>query len=246
MKRLAAFAFVLAAAGCALPSRAQVREEFHKTYPLTVAGRLSVDNVNGPVRITAWERNEVKVDAVKRGRSQGALDDARIIVDARADAIEIRTRYPEHSHDAASVEYTLIVPRHAALEGIRTVNGPVEIDGVAGAIRASTVNGNVAVRHGEGDADLHTTNGRVEADFARLGRTVSAKTVNGSIVLTLPRDAGARLTAKTVHGAVHSDFGLPVRHVGFGPGSDIETVIGGGGADVRLSTVNGAIDLRRQ
>jgi DUF4097 and DUF4098 domain-containing protein YvlB len=246
MKRLAAFAFVVAAAGCAIPSRAEVRDEFHKTYPLTATGRVSVSNVNGPVRITAWDRNEVKVDAVKRGRTERALEDARIIVDARADSVEIRTQYPEHSRDAASVEYTLSVPRHAALEGIGTVNGPVEIDGVIGGIRASSVNGNVAVRHGEGDADLHTTNGRVEADFARLGGAVSAKTVNGGIVLTLPRDASARLTAKTVHGGIHSDFALPVRRVGFGPGGDIVTVIGDGGADVRLSTVNGAIDLRRQ
>lgn len=246
MKRLAAFAFVVAVAGCVLPSCAQVRDEFHKTYPLTATGRVSVSNVNGAVRITAWDRNEVKVDAVKVGRTQRALEDARIVVDARADAVEIRTQYPEHSHNAASVEYTLSVPRHAALEGVGTVNGPVEIDGVAGAIRASSVNGNVGVRRGEGDADLHTTNGRVEASFARLGRTVSAKTVNGGIVLTLPGDASARLTAKTVHGGIHSDFALPVRRIGFGPGSDVVTVIGGGASDIRLSTVNGAIDLRRQ
>jgi hypothetical protein len=246
MKRLAAFAFVVAAAGCAIPSCAQVRDEFHKTYALTATGRVSVSNVNGAVRITAWDRNEVKVDAVKRGWSERALQDARIVVEARADAIEIRTQYPEHSRDAASVEYTLSVPRHAALEGIGTVNGPVEIDGAAGAIRASTVNGKVDVRRAEGDADLRTTNGRVEADFARLGRTLSAKTVNGGIVVTLPRDAGARLTARTVHGGIHGDFALPVRRVGFGPGSNLETVIGDGGADVRLSTVNGAIDLRRQ
>jgi DUF4097 and DUF4098 domain-containing protein YvlB len=246
MKRLAVFALVLAAAGCAISLRAEVREEFHKTYPLAAAGRVSVRNVNGAVRIAAWDRNEVKVDAVKRGRDKAALDQAEIVVDARADAIEVHTKYPDHTHDAASVDYSLTVPRQAALDGISTVNGSVEIDGVTGALRASSVNGNVDVRRAEGDADLHTTNGRVDAEFAKLGKTVSAKTVNGGVALTLPRDAGARLTAKTVHGGIHSDFDLPVRRIGWGPGSDVETVIGGGGADIRLSTVNGGIDLRRR
>jgi DUF4097 and DUF4098 domain-containing protein YvlB len=245
MRRAAVFALAMFA-GCALALRAEVTEEFHKSYPLPAGGRVSVNNVNGAVRVTAWNRAEVSVNAVKRGRTRESLDQAEIIVQTVNGAVEIRTKYPEHSRNSASVDYTISVPRAVELDGIGTVNGTVTIEGVAGGLRASTVNGNIHVLRAEGDADLHTTNGRVEADFAKLARSVSAKTVNGGISISLPESAGARVSVKTVHGDLHSDFDLPIRHVRFGPGTDVQAVIGGGGADVRLSTVNGGIDLRRR
>lgn len=246
MRRVAAFALAVFAAGCAVQLRAEVRDEFHRTYPLSAAGHVNVRNVNGGVHIAVWNRSEVKVDAVKRARTRESLDRAEIIVNAVNGGLEIRTKYPEHSHNNASVDYTITVPRAAELDGVGTVNGTVTIEGVTGAVRASSVNGDVQLLRAEGDADLRTTNGRVEADFARVAKSITAKTVNGGVAVSLPPSAGARLTAKTVHGAVHSDFDLPVRHLGFGPGMDVQAVIGGGGADVRLSTVNGGIDLRRR
>jgi DUF4097 and DUF4098 domain-containing protein YvlB len=246
MKRVAAFALAVFAAGCAIPLRAEVRDEFHRTFPVSASPHVNVKNVNGSVRVAVWNWNEVKVDAVKRGRTRESLDRAQIIADAVNGGLEIRTKYPEHSHNNASVDYTITVPRSAELDGVGTVNGTVTIEGATGSVRASTVNGDVQVLRGEGNADLRTTNGRVEADFARVATSITAKTVNGGIAISLPASAGARLTAKTVHGSVHSDFDLPVRHLGFGPGTDVQAVIGGGGADVRLSTVNGGIDLRRR
>ncbi len=246
MRRVAIFALAVLAAGCAIDLRAEVRDEFHRTYPLAAGGRISVKNVNGAVRISVWDRKEVKVDAVKRGRTQQSLDQAEIVVEAAGDAVEIRTKYPEHSRNSASVDYTISVPRAAGLDGVGTVNGNVTIEGVTGSVKASSVNGNVQVLRAEGNADLSTTNGRVDAEFAKLSGAVSAKTVNGGIAVALPPAAGARITAKTVHGELHSDFDLPVRHVSFSPGTDVQAVIGGGGAEVRLSTVNGSIDLRRR
>jgi hypothetical protein len=244
MKRLSAVALILFAAGAAAASGVEVREEFHNTYNLSATGGVRVANVNGAIRISAWDRNEVKVDAVKRGRSQQALDDAKIVVDAGAAAIEIRTEYPEDCHDGATVDYTITVPRRAELTKISAVNGRVEIDGVSGRVHASTVNGRVVLRGAENGADLKSTNGQIDAEFAGLGTGVSAQTVNGGILLALPKNAGAHLTAKTVHGGIHSAFDLPVRRMGFRPGAHVDATVGGGGPEVQLSTVNGGIDLR--
>src|SRR5271166_3340286 len=43
----------------------KLTEEFHHTYPLPADGRVELDNLNGNVHITAWDQNQVKVDAVK-------------------------------------------------------------------------------------------------------------------------------------------------------------------------------------
>nr|MBA3804147.1 hypothetical protein [Acidobacteriota bacterium] len=40
----------------------KLREEFHQTYPLAADGRVSLENINGSVTISTWDRNEVKVD----------------------------------------------------------------------------------------------------------------------------------------------------------------------------------------
>jgi hypothetical protein len=58
--------------------RGAVTEEFHQTYSLTPDGRVELDNINGPVHISTWDRNEVKVDAIKSASTKERLDEARI------------------------------------------------------------------------------------------------------------------------------------------------------------------------
>ncbi len=116
------------------------REEFHKVYPLSAQGHVEIANVNGPVHITAWDRPEVKVDAVKSAWSKERLDEAKIEVKASPDRISIRTEYPGHDHtfnyggdgehnNPARVEYTITVPRQANLDEIKLVNGTARHSG---------------------------------------------------------------------------------------------------------------------
>src|SRR5436190_12053759 len=98
----------------------ELTEEFHQTYALTPAGRVSIANINGDVHISAWDRNEVKVDAVKRAYGPQRLAEVTIEVTNTADSVAIKTKYPERNQtfgdrnredSSASVEYTLSVPR---------------------------------------------------------------------------------------------------------------------------------------
>src|SRR5207248_8981743 len=125
-----------------------VREEFHQTYPLTADGRVSLKNINGAVHISAWDQNQVKVDAVKRAEDSEELKKAEIRVDAKPDSIAISTHYSSQdegwtrrNHNSASVEYTITVPRNAHLEDLQLVNGGLDINGVLGEVRAQCVNG---------------------------------------------------------------------------------------------------------
>src|SRR4030095_8224428 len=51
----------------------EVREEFHQTYPLSLTGRVSLENINGDVQIKVWDRAAVQVDAVKRAHRRDRL-----------------------------------------------------------------------------------------------------------------------------------------------------------------------------
>src|SRR6266550_5937676 len=64
------------------PQREEVREEFHQAYPLAANGRVSLENMNGNLRITVADNNEVQVNAVKRAYNPQRLAEAKIEVTA--------------------------------------------------------------------------------------------------------------------------------------------------------------------
>ena len=233
----------------------KLREEFHQTYPLAADGRVSLENINGSVTISTWDRNEVKVDAVKWAYTRERLTEAKIEVSANAGSIYIKTDYPDFNQtftddrngrreNPASVEYTLTIPRGARLDSIELINGGINISGVAGDVRASSINGRVQARGLTGEARLSTINGRLEATFDRLdaSKSISLNSVNGSVALTIPSDSNAELKANTVHGGISNDFGLPVRR-GKYVGRDLSGRLGQGGPRIKLDNVNGSITI---
>src|SRR5437016_2927167 len=168
--------FVLALAAHASDHEGKITEELHKTYELTSDGRVELDNINGPVHISSWDRNEVKVDAVKYADTKERLDEAKVEIDSRNDSLSIRTRYPEHNqnwnwgshNNPASVEYTLTVPRTARLDEIKLINGSLDIAGVSGEVNASCINGRLEAHNLAGRARLSTINGHLDARFDQL------------------------------------------------------------------------------
>jgi len=243
--------FVLAVAARASDHRGALTEEFHQTYTLSPDGRVELDNINGDVHISTWDQNAVKVDAVKYANSKERLNDARIEVDASAERVSIRTKYPDHdltfnwgSHNnPASVEYTLTVPRTARLDEIKLINGALDVSGVSGEVHASCINGRLDAHNLSGRAELSTINGHLYARFDQLsGSSVELKSVNGAVELTIPSDSKAEIEASTVSGGIDNDFGLHVNHHRF-VGHDLRGELGTGGPHIQLEDVNGRISI---
>ncbi len=258
-QRLATWLGILVGTACAvlLAGRAWASEpltqEFHKTYTLSADGRVSLENINGAVTITGWDRDEVQVDAIKKARRQDRLDEAKIVIESNGNSISIRTEYPQHDHNfnwgdennPASVDYTLHVPRHARLDQVDLINGSLEIHEVSGDVHASSVNGRVLAKDLAGRADLSTVNGQTEAEFRQLPKSrIHASSVNGSVRVTIPSDANADIHASTVSGGIQTDFGFNVQKESF-IGHSLEGRLGSGGTDIELSDVNGGIQLLR-
>lgn len=232
--------------------RGALSEEFHQTYAITADGRVELDNINGAVHISSWDRNEVKVDAVKYADTKERLDEAKIEIDSGKDYLSIRTKYPDHNNNwnwgshnnPASVEYTLTVPRSANLDEIKLINGALDLTGISGEVRASCINGRLEAHDLSGRAKLSTINGRLDARFAQLsGQDVDLNSVNGSLELTIPSDSNAEVDASTVSGGISNDFGLRVNDHRF-VGHDLRGELGKGGSHIRLSDVNGRIEIR--
>jgi DUF4097 and DUF4098 domain-containing protein YvlB len=239
------------------PQSQELTEEFHQIYPLNATGRVSIENINGDVRISVWDQNTVKVDAVKRAYKRERLDEARVEVTSTADSVRIKTQYPEgnqtfsdreprRSNNPATVEYSLTIPRKARIDSADLVNGSLEIEGAEGDVKAACVNGELKASGLAGEVKLSTVNGGVEATIVRLdeAKATSLNSVNGSIVLIIPANSNAQVRASTIHGGITNDFGLRVND-GEYVGHDLSGQIGAGGARIRLSNVNGSIAIKR-
>lgn len=222
------------------------KEEFRQTYNLSAGGSVSLKNVNGSVKIRAWDDQKVEVKALKKGPTAENIQQVKIEVNASNDSVTIDTIYPKVSRNLnVSVAYEISVPRNANLKKVETVNGSVEITDVQGRIEANSVNGSITISGSRGAIDAETVNGSIKATMDELSTTekTSFETVNGSLNLFLPENANAELEVDTTNGKINSEFQLTVEGK-YGP-KQARGKIGQGGAKLDLETVNGSININK-
>jgi len=240
---------LLSLASAGLLQAETFREPFNEVRPLSPAGRVEVDNTNGAITIRTWDRNEVQIAGEKEASDKDALQDLQVEIQATPDAVIVRARKINRSWfsifnwgRAESIRFNLMVPVGAHLDSIHTVNGAVDIAGVTGAVRASSVNGAVRATGLGGGAHISTVNGAVHAEFASaaIHEPLSFSTVNGAILVMLPRSALVEARTSTVNGRVVSDFPYSRRSDRERGADDLKDRP----IDVSAHTVNGAITVQ--
>ena len=239
-----------------LPTEAaRQQNRIDQSYPLNPGGRISLNNVNGAVVIEAWDKSEVRVEAVKNIDCDKPYQ-IDVNIDANPNLLQIETEFQREGSNRswsnnrcreARVDYKLTVPRSARLDTIETVNGNITLSGMTDFVKASTVNGRINASNLRGTINLSSVNGTLTADFDSLEnvRDVKMGMVNGKIDLQLPSDIEATLKADTVNGSISNEFGLPV-HKGEYVGRNLYGRLGNGGISVKLDGVNGTINIRRK
>ncbi len=240
-------------------SAATVQQTEEHTFPLTAGGEVVVENVNGNIDLTTWERDEVRVVANKEAKSgdrdeaEAYLEKLRLEITHREDYLHVETEHPRSSGGgffdwllgrdvSSSVHYEVTVPASSVV-AISTINGRVEIAGARGEVSARSTNGRVELFDVHGPVDARTTNGAIRAELAALAENgeVSLATVNGSISLYLPEDVRADLDARTTNGSIKSD--LDVDGELSRRRNRLQGRINGGGGHLDLRAVNGSIRL---
>lgn len=209
------------------------------TVDATPNGGISVRGTNRSdvllrTRITVWS------DAGDGARALASQ--VRVLTDGG----RIRAEGPASSDNQYwSASFELEVPERTGLQ-LTAKNGGISISSVDGDVKFETRNGGVTLSNVDGDVQGTTVNGGITVRLRGAqwnGTGLDVGTRNGGISMSLPESFNAQLDVETVNGGVSSDFGLSPqdrrsRH--------IVTTLGGGGARLRLSTVNGGIRLNRQ
>jgi hypothetical protein len=236
--RLLALTLILAAVSAAVPAAAQTRD-FQWSGTIAQGNTIEIRGINGHVHALASPDGTTRVEATRHAR-RGDPQSVRIEVVEHAGGVTLCAVYPTPAgsrrqnecrpgggasnvqDNDVRVDFVVRVPAGVQFAG-HTVNGDVEAEGLRSDVRVATVNGRVSVR---------TT-----------GFVSRAVTVNGDIELAVPTGLNADFRAATVNGSIDSDF--PVQVTGrVGPRA-VRGTIGQGGPELRVSTVNGNIRLRR-
>ncbi|MFO7893725.1 MAG: DUF4097 family beta strand repeat-containing protein [Longimicrobiales bacterium] len=222
---------------------------------------IEVRGVNGSVQAVPSDDGSVHVTADRYARRDDPMS-VRIEVVEHSDGVTICAVYPTppnarrenecrpgggqnnvHRNDV-KVDFMVQVPAGIRFAG-HTVNGELSADGMQADVKASTVNGDVGIET-TGFAEASTVNGSITCRLGRsdLRNDVEFETVNGGITLDLPEGLDADFRASTVNGSIDSDF--PILVMGKVSRRSLRGQIGDGGPELRLSTVNGSIRIRRR
>lgn len=201
-------------------SSTQYSTDFHYSHPLKPGGRVTLENFNGSVEISAWDQETVDISGAKYGSTVEARDAIKIDIAPSPDSVAIRTIRPVERRNVGA-RYFLRVPRRAQLDRITTSNGSMRVTDVTGPVRLKTSNGPLRVFNLAGNLDGGTSNGSVELN--NIKGDCSVKTSNG------------RIKAQGVHGAFDATTSNGSVDASF------DELRPGG---VRVNTSNGGITLR--
>jgi hypothetical protein len=183
------------------PAKAEKATEL-RTLPLAAGSVLKVKNVNGFIRVEAWDREEVQFTGEFKPSSQA--EQVKVVIESGPGAMEIRGEYPKHSgggtYQGPQCQMTLKVPRRVA-PTLESVNGEITLAGIQGRASISTVNGGIRLANLVDTVKAETVNGGIHLDGARGG--LALQTVNGSIRGTGLDGQGQGIKVATVNGSIN-------------------------------------------
>jgi DUF4097 and DUF4098 domain-containing protein YvlB len=181
-------------------------EAFHRTETLAPDGKVYLSNISGNVKILVWNRNEVKIDAVKVSEA-GSLEKAKanaalvkIEINRKDSQLDIATKYPEgrwtKSTLSVSVDYILTIPAKAGVT-VNNISGNVDAENMDGLVKLLAVSGNITAAKCTNNGVFNAVSGCI--NLRDMAGDVKARTVSGDI--SIERVAGS-LNVETVSGKV--------------------------------------------
>jgi DUF4097 and DUF4098 domain-containing protein YvlB len=225
-------------------------------------GMVEIVGISGDIKIETTSGNEVEVIAAKQG-NKNDFDRVQLRVEESAGGVKICAAFPILKSDGepqcisskkfnsinfkdnqelhlgyndgfaqsfrladVRLHFRIRVPAGTQLVA-RTLKGNIEAQGISAKLQAVATNGSV-------------TAGLGATDFSG---PVNLKSLNGSVILTVPDEINAQVYLDTMNGEIATD--LPIAVSGGFRGNYLEGAIGRGGQRLSLSTLNGNVEIRR-
>ena len=242
-------AIAIALAGLTSQAAFDETEHVTRTLSLEPGGALRLKSFSGQVLITASDRAEVTVDALRHA-SRSVLDQIALDIHKDGNTVNIdanrrvsRSRW-RHHEDVVETDFDIKVPRHTDLD-VTVFSAPVSVRGVEGSYTVHTFSSRVVLDDVAGPIRAHSFNGPVEIRARSWSddQSIDVDTFSGNIDLRLPAAARGSVSFNSFSG--HLDSGLPLvlrsssrRH--------LQAELGGGGdGTLRFKTFSGNVRINR-
>jgi hypothetical protein len=225
---------------------------------------IMIRNLNGTVYVTGTTGDRVEVTATRRTRrgdpeyvrfevQRYGTNDQDVLIcalwgeNANCSETGYRSRNNQRGRNPneVTVEFRVKVPSGVKVAA-HGVNGEVRVEAVAAEVDAGSVNGSVYVSTTSGPVSANTVNGSVRASMGKfdLQSDLRFTSVNGTVIAEFADDIDADIDLSTVNGRFLTDF--PVTISGRIDPRRLRATLGKGGPRIRLSTVNGNVELRKR
>lgn len=148
------------------------RTQIDTTVRLDRGGAVDLSLISGRIRVTGWDRQDVKVSAsIDRGTLRFDANSSRVTLSV--DEVDDRGH---GRHNVGDARYDVSVPRGSRLI-LEAVSGDVTASGSQGEIEATSVSGDVDVTGGVGEVSVESVSGSVHA--AQINGNLRAESVSG-------------------------------------------------------------------
>lgn len=186
---------------------------------------LEVNVVSAPVNVDGLHGGKVEVDSVS-GRVRLDVDSPDVSVNTVSGNAELAGK--AGSADIQTVSGDVLASQLGETAKLETVSGRMRVGGGPyRKVEASTVSGDLELDGGLAD------DGRIDID-----------SMSGDVRLRLATPLSAGIKASSFSGDLHSDFG-DVREHEHGPGSELDTEVGGGHGRITIETFSGEIRIQK-
>jgi hypothetical protein len=253
---LAAAALLIVSEACVIAvvdypaDRSFPSETSTELYDFREGGELILENMDGDIEISGWDRNEVEVVFEKyfsppaggRFGIYGRRDFVpQVDVEEAEGSLQIRTRLREM--EMGRVNFILKVPYSVNLRRIIGREGKIRISGVYGLANLEMIKGNIEVENYSGSLYVFVEDGSIQAELMDLHNMdeIRLNANSGDVSISLAENSSASIEASVSEGEIISEFDYGEQE----SESRVSFLIGEEGARIQLATLSGDIYIRR-
>jgi DUF4097 and DUF4098 domain-containing protein YvlB len=160
--------------------------------PFSSRGTVELTLVAGTMKLSTWDRNQVRVVASTSGEPSLELD----VSDSHLSLEQVRTRRNGNDDRLGRATYDVTVPV-GSRASLSAVSGDITAAGIRGRLEVDNVSGNIDVRDIGSTLDVEGVSGRIT--IANVGGDARVENVNGRVSIT---GVAGSANAETVSGAL--------------------------------------------
>jgi hypothetical protein len=242
----------LLAAACAYP-RYTASRVVERTLPAAGLERLDCESHNGGIAVTgdpAATEVRLRAELSVRGHTQAEADANLQLLDVvhelAGGTLRVRGTFPEAelANRSPGFRFTMTVPRATALQ-LRSHNGDLRAEGVAGPVVLATHNGDVTAAVHAPTVDVRTHNGDVDVQLDGGGPLDGeVQSHNGDVRIELGSGIRTTLHATTHNGRVTAPASVEGTATVATKRSFEGRVGGEGGGRLTVTAYNGDVVVR--